>query len=79
MLFLIDTRSHRRPPEPRRPAWEPNWRLWSWVALMLGAAVGAGATSGFVAYVLICATIAFACQAVCVLMPDTFGLKDYRQ
>ncbi|MEA2423446.1 MAG: hypothetical protein QOF55_2545, partial [Thermoleophilaceae bacterium] len=29
-MLLIDTRE----PEPaERPAWEPNWRLWGWVAL----------------------------------------------
>ena len=87
MLFLIDTRE-RRPERPERPegpgargraAWEPNWRLWRWVALTVVAAVAAGATTGFVAYLLICATIAFACQAVCEIVPDTFGLKDYRQ
>ena len=85
MLFLIDTRSHGRPEppgepaQPARPAWEPNWRLWLWVALTIGAIVGAGAATGFAAYLLVCAALAFAAQAVCVVLPDTFGLKDYRQ
>jgi hypothetical protein len=80
MLFLIDTRE-RRPSgaDGGRPAWEPNWRLWRWVALTVVAAVAAGATTGLVAYLLICATIAFASWAVCEIVPDTFGLKDYRQ
>jgi hypothetical protein len=74
--MLIDTRT---PPEPERTAWEPNWRLWTWVALAIGALAGADATAGFVAYVLICAALVFVCQAICVLLPDTFGLRDYRQ
>ena len=88
MLFLIDTRE-RRPERPEPPElggssggrsrWEPNWRLWRWVALTVLAALGAGLTTGFVAYLLICATIAFASYAVCEIVPDTFGLKDYRQ
>jgi hypothetical protein len=73
--MLIDTRT----PPPERPAWEPNWRLWGWVAVAIGAFVGAEVTSGFVAYVLICATVGFVCQAVCVVMPNTFGLREYRQ
>ncbi|MEA2466591.1 MAG: hypothetical protein QOJ57_717 [Thermoleophilaceae bacterium] len=80
MLQLIDTRNP--PPAPGsggRAPWEPNWRLWAWVALAIGAGVAAELTSGLVAYALICATLVFVCQAVCVLLPDTFGLREYRQ
>jgi hypothetical protein len=80
--MLIDTREPPpREPRPRapRPAWEPNWRLWAWVALAIGAAVGADAATGPVAYLLVCATLAFACQAICVVLPRTFGLREHRQ
>ena len=82
MLFLIDTREERPPrrePEPERAPWEPNWRLWLWVALTVAGLVAADATSGVVAYAFICATLVCVCQAICVLLPDTFGLKEYRQ
>jgi hypothetical protein len=74
-MLLIDTRT----PPPERPAWEPNWRLWAWVALTIGALVGADSTSGFVAYVLVCAGLGFACRAICVVTPSLDGLREYRQ
>jgi hypothetical protein len=75
-MMLIDTRT---PPPEDRAAWEPNWRLWMWVALTIGAFAGADAASGIAAYLLVCAGVAFVCQAICVVLPDTFGLRDYRQ
>jgi hypothetical protein len=79
-MLLIDTRTPRPDrPDRARAAWEPNWRLWTWVALAIGAGVGANSTSGLVAYALICATLVFVCEAVCVLLPNTFGLREYRQ
>jgi hypothetical protein len=74
--MLIDTRT---PPPSERPAWEPNWRLWSWVALTVATFVAADATTGFVAYLLACAGLAFACRAICVVTPSLDGLRDYRQ
>ena len=73
--MLIDTRT----PPPERPAWEPNWRLWGWVALTIAAFVAAGSTSGFVAYVLMCAGVAFVCRAICVITPSMDGLREHRQ
>jgi hypothetical protein len=80
MFMLVDTRTPR-PDEspPERRAWEPNWRLWGWVTLTIAAFVAADVTSGFVAYLLICAALAFACRAICVITPSLDGLRDYRQ
>jgi hypothetical protein len=75
-MMLIDTRT---PAPSGRPAWEPNWHLWAWVALTIGAFVAADATSGIVAYGLVCAAIGFACRAICVITPSLDGLRDYRQ
>jgi hypothetical protein len=75
-MLLIDTRT---PPPSKRPAWEPDWRLWAWVALTIGAFAGAEVTSGFAAYVLICAGIAFVSRAICVITPSLDGLREYRQ
>jgi hypothetical protein len=74
--MLVDTRT---PPPSERPAWEPNWRLWGWVALAVAAFVAAEETAGFVAYVLLCAALAFVCRAICVVTPSLDGLREYRQ
>jgi hypothetical protein len=85
-MMLIDTRIP--PPDPgggagagehERAAWEPNWRLWAWVALTIAALAVADASSGFAAYVLACAGLAFACRAIAVVTPSLDGLRDYRQ
>lgn len=76
--MLIDTRTPP-PSAGDRAAWEPNWRLWAWVALTVGAFVAADATSGLVAYLLVCAGLAFACRAIVVITPSLDGLRDYRQ
>jgi hypothetical protein len=78
MLMLIDTR-RPPPPDPGRAAWEPNWRLWAWVALAVVAAVGAHVAGGFPGYVLVCAAIGFACRAILVAFPYGGGLTEYRQ
>jgi hypothetical protein len=78
-MLLIDTR--QPPPDPieERPAWEPNWRLWGWVALTIAAGIAAEAATGIVAYALVLATVTFACRAVCAVLPPLDGLRDYRQ
>ena len=75
-MLLIDTRT----PQPsERPAWEPNWRLWAWVALTIGAFAGADSASGLVSYVLALPGLAFACRAIGVVTPSLDGLREYRQ
>jgi hypothetical protein len=80
-MLLIDTRGHE--PEPangdERAPWEPNWRMWRWVALAIAAGVAADATTGVVAYVLAIAMFACACRALSVVLPPLDGLRDYRQ
>jgi hypothetical protein len=79
-MLLIDTRRPPPPPsQPERPAWEPNWRLWGLVALAVAAAVGAQATAGVAAYVLVCAALVFGCRALAVALPYGAGLREYRQ
>jgi hypothetical protein len=70
MMLLIDTRKPP-PPDPlrARPAWEPNWRLWGWVALTIGAFIAADAASGVVAYLLVLAGFVSVCRAVSVILP----------
>jgi hypothetical protein len=77
MLMLIDTRDSARRDE--RPVWEPNWKLWRWVAATIVLFVAANASAGIVSYVLLLGAIACACHAVTVILPQLDGLRDYRQ
>ena len=82
-MLLIDTRGGRPEPSPGpggdRAPWEPNWRLWGWVALTIAAGVAADASGGVVAYALAMTMLACACRALCVLLPSLDGLRHYRQ
>ena len=77
MLMLIDTRGSSRRDE--RPVWEPNWRLWGWVAATIVLFVAADSTVGIVSYGLVLAAFASACKAVSVILPPLDGLREYRQ
>jgi hypothetical protein len=77
MLMLIDTRDRARRDE--RPVWEPNWRLWRWVAATIALFVAAEATAGIASYLLVLGAVACACRAVTVILPPLDGLRDYRQ
>lgn len=77
-MLLIDTRGSRPGPAARTP-WEPNWRLWGWVALTIAVGIAADSTTGGVAYVLALGMLACACRALCVVLPPLDGLRDYRQ
>jgi hypothetical protein len=79
MFMLIDTRNPPPAPSGERPAWEPNWRLWGWVAVTIVLFVAASSTPGFVSYLLVLGAIAGACRAVTVILPPLDGLRDYRQ
>jgi hypothetical protein len=77
MLMLIDTRDSARRDD--RPVWEPNWRLWRWVAATIVLFAAADATAGIVSYVLLIGALACACRAVTVILPPLDGLRDHRQ
>jgi hypothetical protein len=78
-MLLIDTRlPPPDPPSVRRP-WEPNWRLWAWVALTIGTGVAAKSTAGLLGYAFVLACLVCACRAICVVLPPLDGLRDYRQ
>ena len=77
MLMLIDTRGTS--PRDHRPVWEPNWRLWRWVAVTIALFVAADVTAGVVSYALVLGSVACACRAVSVILPPLDGLRDYRQ
>ena len=75
-LLLVDT---RREPEPAPSTWEPNWRMWSWIALALAFGLAASQVNGGIG--LVCVLVAFgaACKAIDVAMPYRAGLREWRQ
>jgi hypothetical protein len=78
-VAYVHARDPDEPEEEGRAPWEPNWRLWGWVALTIAAGVVADAATGVLAYVFAIAMLACACQAICVAMPSLDGLREYRQ
>jgi hypothetical protein len=73
---LIDDRV---PPRDERPAIEPNWRVIGWLAVS-GVLVFAGIrTTGFAAYLIICATVFAVCKALTSVGGYDYGLREWRQ
>jgi hypothetical protein len=75
---LIDDRSPP-PSNGDRPAIDPNWRVVGWFAAagVLGFA-GAHA-AGFVAFLILCATVYAVCRGFLELIPYGDGLREWRQ
>jgi hypothetical protein len=75
---LIDDRV---PPfsSPDQPVWEPDWRLCGLVVAAVAAGAGSALTEGFIAFVLICACVAFAASALTRALPYGEGLREHRQ
>ena len=72
-LGYIDSR-------PDRPnGWEPNWRVWRFVAAALLVGFAAGNAGGAVQYLLIVLTITLVCQAIAEALPSMGGLREWRQ
>ena len=79
-MLLVETRQPRPPRgEPERQPWEPNWRLWGWVALTIASFAAAKAAGGILSYLLVCAALVCVCRAICVVLPPLDGLRQYRQ
>ena len=75
--MLIDDRVP--PPEQDRQPIEPNWRVIGWLAAA-GVLVFAGVhTSGFIAYLIICATVYAVSRALVSVSSYDFGLREWRQ
>ena len=78
--MLIDDRTP--PSEPgKRPVWEPNWKMWGWIAATVGLMVGASVAAGLFSVLLTFAAMACTAQAVVTALPDDAanGLREYRQ
>jgi hypothetical protein len=66
-------------PHRGRPPWEPNWRMWRWLAAALVVGFAAGHAAGALQYLLILGVIALVCQALDEAMPSMRGLRDWQQ
>jgi hypothetical protein len=73
---------HAQDPDPhedRRPVWEPNWRVWRWVAVAAVAGYASAQTEGAVALVLTLVLFACVCRAAAEALPSGDGLREHRQ
>lgn len=74
--MLIDDRS---PPPAERAAIEPNWRVLSWLAIAAVLVFAGVHATGFVAYLIICATVYAVCKAAVSVGGYDYGLREWRQ
>ena len=79
MPFLAYIDSHPREPGDERPPWQPNWRVWRFVAAALPVGFAAGHSHGGVQYLLVVLTFTLVCQAVAEALPGMGGLRDWHQ
>ena len=73
---------HAQEPDPTddpRVPWEPNWRVWRWIAVAGLAAYGSAHSSGAVAALLLFTVFALLCQAAAEASPNGDGLRQHRQ
>jgi hypothetical protein len=73
---LIDDRTPAR--EPREPI-EVNWRVVLWLAASAVLVFAGLHTTGFVAYLIVCATVYAVCRALLSVRTYDFGLHEWRQ
>ncbi|MGH2762518.1 MAG: hypothetical protein ACRDL0_03900 [Thermoleophilaceae bacterium] len=80
MPFVAYVHADDRDPRPEGPRpWEPDWRVWRWIAAAGVATYAAVRTDGAVEALLVFAVFALVCRAALELLPDGDGLRDYRQ
>jgi hypothetical protein len=73
---LIDDRV---PADDQRRPIEPNWRFVGWLALAAILVFAGIHTTGFIAYLILCATVYAVCQAAVSVGSYEFGLREWRQ
>jgi hypothetical protein len=79
--FVAYVHAHQ-PDEPEdegRTPWEPNWRLWRWLAAAGVITVAATFAHGLVELVLVLLVFGLCCRAALELLPEGDGLNQWRQ
>ena len=77
-VVLIDDRVPPPARDERRPI-EPNWRVIGWLAAAAVLIFAGVHTTGFTAYLIICATVYAVCKAIVSIRTYDFGLREWRQ
>lgn len=81
MPFVAYVHAHE-PDEPEdhgRPPWEPNWRIWRWVAVAVVVTYAATRAEGALEALLVLVVFGLCCRAALEALPEGDGLRDYRQ
>lgn len=83
MPFLAYVHSREPDPpsgdEPRPTPWEPNWRMWRWIAAGVVAVYAATQADGAAQALLVIIAFALGCLAVEAGLPRGDGLREWRQ
>jgi hypothetical protein len=78
--FLAYVHAEDRDPRPDGPRqWEPDWRVWRWVAAALVVTYGAVRADGAVEVLLAFVVFGLVCRALLELLPEGDGMNEYRQ
>jgi len=67
------------PSDAGRQPVEPNWRLIGWLAAAAILVFAGIHATGFVAYLILCATVFAVCKAAVSVGSYEFGLREWRQ
>jgi hypothetical protein len=67
------------PEDDGRTPWEPNWRIWRWVALAIMLAFAATRSAGVLETLLVFLVFALCCRAALEALPNGDGLREWRQ
>ncbi len=80
-LAYVHSRDPDPPPGegPQKAPWEPNWKMWRWIAAGAVAVYGATQADGAAQELLVIIAFALACLAVEAGLPRGDGLREWRQ
>jgi hypothetical protein len=66
-------------PEDGPRPWQPDWRVWRWVALAVVVGYAATRATGGIGVLLILVAFYAACKALAQALPYAGGLHEHRQ
>jgi hypothetical protein len=80
-LAYVHSRDPDPPPgeNPRQAPWEPNWRMWRWIAGTAVAVYAATQTDGALQAVFVIIAFSLGCLAADRWLPRGDGLREWRQ